>query len=225
MTHMTVRTTSFIIGSIALFLVGAACQKKTTDTPVSQIVKNVNKNENINAIVPSLSNARIDSSANVNGSVLANGNVNGNTNSDRNENENRAATNTSNDMISVEAPSANAAVSSPFAVTGTTNATAVFVRVKNAAGTALFTESASIKEHDFSINLSFEFSQTTTGTIEVFTRDVSEREADLIAIPVTFTVASTLPDSVGTMPLVSNTNNATNENVNADDQNVNSSAY
>lgn len=207
----------FGVGVVALLIVaGAACQKKTNTPP--QDGNDVVINENANTVVPSLSNARVDTSGNTNAPVTTNSNLNVNTNR-------TTSTNTTNDTIAVERPEPYDRLISPFTVSGTTSDSNVFVRVKNAAGGSLITEPASVNGTNFSLTLSFEFSGTAAGTVEVYTKDSSEREENLISMPVTFAIPSALPDPIGTLPTFDNTNSATNNNVNAGIQNSNSAIY
>ncbi|MCX6744337.1 MAG: DUF333 domain-containing protein [Candidatus Parcubacteria bacterium] len=95
--------------------------------------------------------------------------------------------------ISVSAPIANDQLSSPIQVVGRakTADNKIYARVKSKSGQTLIDFSGSMKNvgtdgyGDFSLKISYEFSTTKEGTIEIFGKD-GETEVGLVSIPVKF---------------------------------------
>lgn len=198
-------STARIIGAAAivmLLLNGAACGKKNTETvtedDASVIIENVNDAADVDTDT--------DEQANTNIPTTINDNVN--TTPTVNENANIAVNNGS---IKLAAPRSGDELASPFTVNGTADGTTVYVKVKNSIGDTMFTEPVSVKNGAFTINLSFDVSNSTAGSIEVYDQDASGNAQNLVVVPVKFTAAS----------VNANTNTNVNENVN-DNTNSNS---
>ena len=102
---------------------------------------------------------------------------------------------TENEFIRVTSPTPDVLVSSPFAVAGEARVFegTVQVRVKNFSGDTLIRETATAHASDadafgsFSVNLSYQFSNTKEGVVEVFSQSAKDgTEEHLIRIPVRF---------------------------------------
>ncbi|MCX6740424.1 MAG: DUF333 domain-containing protein [Candidatus Parcubacteria bacterium] len=108
--------------------------------------------------------------------------------------ENITSTNiTSTKDLTVTMPVADQQLSSPIQIEGRAKATdnKVYVRVKSASGQPLINISGSVKNvgsdgyGDFSLKVSYEFSTTKEGFVEVFLMD-GQTEKDLVSVPVKF---------------------------------------
>lgn len=101
--------------------------------------------------------------------------------------------NVTSSIISVSAPVADEQLSSPVQVLGRakTADSKIYARIKSKSGQTLIDVSGSIKNvgadgyGDFSLKISYEFSTTKEGTIEIFGKD-GETEVGLVSIPVKF---------------------------------------
>lgn len=202
-----------ILGAAAVLILGASCGRK------SAINANFSVNDN-----ESIANERELENGNVN--VTVGDNENDNSNANANENANRND-NTNTDIAGEEGPTINSTLrvdnpqigkklESPFEVEGKSQAETVYVRIKNASGLALFTVSAKVRGGEFHLNLTYSFTHTTTGTVEVFERDSAGAEVSPISIPVTFRIDSQNEN-------VSNTNDNENTNEN-ENENTNENA-
>lgn len=183
-------------GAVALLLLGAACTKTVTI--------------NTNAEGSTNSAAEI---ANVN--AEANENANENVNVSENANANIAGEHgpTINGTLRVDNPQNNKKLESPFEVEGKSDASVVYVRVKNAGGVALFTESVKVRGGEFHVNLIYALTNTATGTVEVFEKDAPGDEINLVSIPVTFRVKNENEKAADTT-VSGNENYDANENAN-----------
>jgi len=91
-------------------------------------------------------------------------------------------------------PSENSTVSSPFTVKGEARVddNKVYIRIVNLAGTTLIQESVNVRSGEvgqfgeFKISLNYQFSTTKEGAVEVYSKDSSGKEQNLITIPVKF---------------------------------------
>lgn len=94
-------------------------------------------------------------------------------------------------------PEADAVLQSPFLVAGTADwpGEKAYVRVKNAEGKNVIEAWTAIRQDKdnvgkFSVFISFNFSGTKEGTVEVFGQDSSGAEVGLQSVPVVFDVTS-----------------------------------
>lgn len=174
-----------MLSAAALLVLGAACGKKaTTNTAANE--------NNIPPVVINMSdNTTVNAAANGNVSV--------------NKNTNTA----SSGPLVVSKPAKNEELGSPYTVSGTSSADKVYVRVNNSAGTPLFLIPATVRNGAFSVNVTFEFTHTSAGTIEVFEKDTGNNEINLVSIPVTF--KTTVVVNANTTA-TANTNTSSNSN-------------
>ena len=149
---------------------------------------------------------------------------NANTNTEREDTNTSTVsnTNTSSDdsavtsagSLTVSHPEKNKELETPFAVAGTSSAPTVYARVKNASGTTLFTETIGVRNGEFKANLAFEFTHTTTGTVEVFEKNAAGAETNLVSIPVTFKFETASAETATNT--TTNSDSAVNTNTPAD---------
>ncbi len=204
-THTMRKPYALALTLSALLLLGAACTKKT------EVNTNTgSENENLAVENENASVSNINRAVNVNEDRNANENENSNsnTNESRNSNVNGSGTESSavtNGTLSVTKPERNEDVDSPFNVQGIASGDTVYVRVKNAAGTTVFTEPVTVRNGAFSVNLTYEFINTTSGSVEVFQKDAAGTETNLVTVPLTYKVES-----------ASNSNDNSNTNESAD---------
>jgi putative hemolysin len=96
--------------------------------------------------------------------------------------------------ITLTSPQADAQLSSPFTVVGSAKISSdkVYIRIKNTTGKVLIEETALLGEIQldgyagFSRKISYEFSTTKEGVIEVYDLSASGAEENLVSIPVKF---------------------------------------
>ena len=181
--------------AIGLIALGAACGKKTANTGAANA--NTSMAVNTNETVVNTNSASINTNRAINTNTSANTN---------------AAVTTSG-SLTITQPVKNSELESPFIVAGKSSATTVYARVKNATGAALFTETLTVRNGEYSAYLTLSLTHTTSGTVEVFEKDAAGNETNLVSVPVTFKVVTTTTST--------NTNgSAANENAN---QNTNGS--
>lgn len=199
--------------TMLLLLLGAACGKSTTnDNAAADDLNAVIEDTGGDADVsPDTNEDAATNAGTTNTAITTNENDNVNARPTVNENANVTVNDGS---ITVSEPRQAAELTSPFAVKGAAEGTVVYVKVKNAVGDTMFTEPVSVKNGAFSINLSFEVSRTTTGTIVVFDKDASGNAQNAVSIPVKFVVPSGLPDTNGNANVNDNTNSNINDNEN-----------
>lgn len=196
-----------------LVLLGAACSNDLLNANTEN--ENSTENENTNSAV--LNTNRDDDNENANTNRNTNDSDDSTTNSVDATDEHGP---TVSGTLRVDTPQSGKKLESPFEVEGKSQAETVYVRVKNGAGTALFTESVKVRGGEFHINITYSFTHTTTGSVDVFEKDASGNEVNLINIPVTYRIES--EGSSGTS-LTENENSNTNEdeNENTNDSNEN----
>lgn len=179
-------------------MLGAACSN-TTNTNEQEAS---NENENVSVVTNTSTNTNSDDQ---------NENRNTNTSSDDSTGDHEVS---SSGALRVSSPERNKNLESPFEVEGTSSASLVYVRVKNAVGTELFTESAKVRGGEFHINITYTFTHTTVGVVEIFEKDSAGAEVNNVSIPVTFRIESEDSTSL-TGETTSNENE--NHNANTDD--------
>ncbi len=199
-----------------LLLVGAACGKKepvtTTEDTTDVIVENVNDGTDTDSVTDVQTNTNLpstNSTDNTNASPPTNANVNVSVN---------------NGSIRLTAPRSGEELASPFTVSGTAEGSTVYVKVKNSIGDTMFTEPVSVKNGAFTVNLSFEVSNSTSGSIEVYDNDAAGNAQNLVVVPVKFTAASVNANTNANVNESVNDNANGNTNVNAN-LNGNTNAY
>lgn len=186
---------------IGLMLVGAACSKENNGT--------TGETENSNEAVSNV-NATEDANENVN--VARNTNSddkNKNTNASSADNEDNGPT--TNGTLTVNNPQAGKTVVSPLEVEGRSDTDKVYVRVKNSAGSTLFTETVTVRGGEFNVHLTLSFTNSKTFSIEVFQKDSAGAELNLVSIPLNFKAETASDDS--------NTNSDANDNANESNSN------
>lgn len=194
-----------IIGIVGISAFVAGCGKSddqnTNNTNSSTTV--TNDAYDINAVLANIvtndtANDSVDLPENTNETVNANTNTSNtnttikNTNTSTNTNT-TLNTNSAPDTassITVTIPEQNAALTSPFMVEGTATGTQVFARVRSANGTAIFTEKISVNSGKFKGKLLFDFTTTRAGYLDVFQKDDSDQEINLVTVPVTFSTGT-----------------------------------
>lgn len=200
---MKIRLFPMILAAAALVAFGAGCKKASTNTnedlntsivnfddtentnlDINGMVENSNENENTNVdLNTNTSDENENTNLNINTSVSTNANTNTSTNT------NSSAV--TNDNITVTLPAENDELVSPFYVQGTAvSGNSVYVRVRGASGTPIFTETVSVNNHAFKGKLLFDFTSTKAGSVEVFQKDAEGTEINLVSVPVTFTLTS-----------------------------------
>lgn len=96
--------------------------------------------------------------------------------------------------VMVFEPNENATVSSPFTVRGEARVdnNKVYIRIVNLAGTTLIQESANVHSvevgqfGEFKISLNYQFTTTKEGVVEVYSKDASGKEQNIVKVPVIF---------------------------------------
>ncbi|MBI5405004.1 MAG: hypothetical protein HY976_02130 [Candidatus Kerfeldbacteria bacterium] len=191
-----------------LVLVGAACEKADDQN-------NANTNQTTNRTNSSNVNRSDDgrtddeesnrnASSNANGNVNRSANVNSNSNASDDDDDENAGT------LRITGPEKNKQVESPLTVEGKAPNGPVFVRVKTASGKVLFTVPGTARNGEFSVKITFEFTNTTSGSIEVYTKDADGNEDVVAAVPVSFKVESDDDDDDSNTNSNSNSNSNTN---------------
>ena len=189
--------------AVGLVLLGAACANKAA--------LNVNTAGYVN------------SSVNENTNIAANENANLEVNTNLSANAN---TNTSTDngpiikgSLRLDTPKMNMQVVSPFEVTGQSDTSLVYVRIKNLSGATLFTEPVTVRGGTFTVNITLNVATSRTETLEVYQKNSAGAETNVISLPIEVKVAG----STNTNSTVStnansnsnaNTNTSTNQNTN-----------
>lgn len=202
-----------------ILVIGAGCGKKD-DTTNTDLLDNFGINE-------SLTNTDLNVNENVNavgGEEIVNEDVNTNaevvnTNVSTNTNTAPEATNTNTAVteesaagtITITSPTKDQELTSPFYVEGTAGGSKAYIRVKGSSGTTIFTEPVSVNsEGKYRGKLLFEFTQTTAGTIEVFSQDAAGTETDIASVTVKF---KTVTDANTNTTTETNINSAANTNI------------
>lgn len=196
---------------MTIALIGAGCKKQAAvntalvNDDVSILVNGSTALEDtVNADTNSSdSNTNV---AHINATVSSNTNVSTNTNTTTDTNTSTTIADTTAGDITVTAPKPDEELSSPFYVEGTAASGPVYIRVKSSGGTEIFTEKVSVNSGKFRGKLLFDFTHTTTGSIDVFTKDASGTETDLVNIPVRFKVASSSSTNTNSSDTTTNTN-------------------
>lgn len=198
-----------IIGIVGISAFVAGCGKSddknvnTTNTSstitndaydINAVLANIVTNDTANDSVdlPENTNETLNTNTSNTNSATKNTNASTNTNSALNTNTS-VNTNTAPDAtssITVTIPAQNAALTSPFMVEGTATGTQVFARVRSANGTAIFTEKISVNSGKFKGKLLFDFTTTRAGYLDVFQKDGSDQEINLVTVPVTFSAGT-----------------------------------
>lgn len=151
---------------------------------LANIVTNDTANDSVD--LPENTNEVVNTNTGNSNTAVKNTNTAVNTNTSLN-------TNTAPDAVSsitVTIPAQNAALTSPFMVEGTATGTQVFARVRSANGTAIFTEKISVNSGKFKGKLLFDFTTTRAGYLDVFQKDDSDQEINLVTVPVTFSTGT-----------------------------------
>jgi hypothetical protein len=151
---------------------------------LANIVTNDTANDSVD--LPENTNESLNTNTTNTNTAVKNTNSTVNTNTSLN-------TNTAPDAVSsitVTIPEQNAALTSPFMVEGTATGTQVFARVRSANGTAIFTEKISVNSGKFKGKLLFDFTTTRAGYLDVFQKDDSDQEINLVTVPVTFSTGT-----------------------------------
>ena len=179
-----------------LLVLGASCGKKAT-----------NQNTNT-AAEPENTNSAV-----TNTSAESNTNTSVNTNTSSSSNTNTSTT--TSGSLTLTKPEKDATVASPIEVEGTANGDTVTVRILNTSGKEIVAVPVTVRSGKYHVNLSFTFTNTTSGTIEV-----AESDGTKVSAPVKFTVAASASITADT-----NTSSDTNTNSSddtSDDTNSNS---
>ena len=202
-----------MIGIVALLAFGFGCAKDTNtnqntntdDAAVLNEETNLNDSLDLNTSIDESDlnlNAADDETADTNENANTNAAANTNTSAATNVNANSPTSGT----ISITSPKANDELVSPFYVEGTaTSGDAVYARLV-ASGTTIFTEKITVRNGAFRGKLLFDFSHTTSGTIQVFQKDADGNETGLASVPVRFKLSTTNTNA--------NTNTSVNSNAN-----------
>lgn len=207
------RKSYLYILAAGLLVLGAACSKTTDENTNSTSNENESvMEENVNAAVNT--NSASDDRT---------------TNDNTNSSDDTTNTNSSGDhqqvssgSLKVTSPETNDEVESPIEVEGTSDTDVVYVRAKNSSGTALFTETVTVRKGEFHVNLTLSLTSTKAITLDVFQKDSSGAEKNLVSIPVNVKVelsnTNTSDDSVNTNANENtNDDHSSNENDNSSD--------
>jgi hypothetical protein len=95
---------------------------------------------------------------------------------------------TENENIKVTSLTPKQTVTSPLTIAGEVNPALlnIYFRITNDSGTTLINEAAEVHRSDFSIKISYQFSATKSGFVEVYSLNSQNQEENLIRIPVEF---------------------------------------
>jgi hypothetical protein len=204
---MNTRLFGVLIGVVGIAAFAAGCGKavESDNTNNENTTTVTNDVYDINAVLANIvtndTNSDVENTNTINENTnTLNSNTSLNTNSVSNRNTNTISntnsvsnTNTapSTSTITVTAPLADAELVSPFTVEGTATGTEVYARVRSANGTAIFTEKISVNNGKFKGKLLFDFTTTRAGSLDIFQKDSSGTETNLVTVPVTFAKAGT----------------------------------
>lgn len=190
-----------LIAIAGLIAFGAACDKENDANTNSAAV--VNSGYDINEALDL--NIDLDDNENVNAedededvNENENRNVNRNTNDDdedddanenRNSNTNDDDDEDSSGTVTITGPEEDEELVSPFYVEGKATGTEVFARLV-AGGTTIFEDvRISVRNGEYKGKLTFDFSRTTSGRIEIYQKDGST-ETNLTSVDVRFKLSS-----------------------------------
>lgn len=204
-----------------LLVVGFGCSKKNDNTN-TDLLDNFGINEsitntdlNVNEVINAVGGEEIVNEDTNTNTAVVNTNVSTNTNTTTEVTNINSAVpvDSATGTITITSPTKDEELVSPFYVEGTASGSKAYIRVKGSSGTTIFTEPVSVNsEGKYRGKLLFEFTQTTAGTIEVFTKDAGGTEIDIASVTVKFkTVIDTNSNTNSTV--MTNTNTATNTNI------------
>lgn len=211
------KTHLIYVGAVGLLLLGAACSKTTNINTSSEENSNVaSVNEDTNSV----------SNENENGNVNRDVNEDRNTNSSEDSNTNSSGDHqqVSSGSLKVTGPETDATVESPIELQGTSDTDKVYVRAKSSTGGTMFTEAVTVRNGEFHVNLTVTLTMSKKITLEVFQKDASGNEVNLVSVPVTVKVESSSTNTNESVNGNENSNDNSNESPN-DNANTNSSIY
>lgn len=143
---------------LGLSFLGAACKNSVTTNTAPA-------NENANTAVTDTLNSNSTATINTNTPIV-----------------------TGSAALQVAAPGSGEKLVSPYELKGASTHSKIYARVNNAAGRGVFTESANVRNGSFTLNLTFIFTSTETGSIDVYALDSAGKEIDAVKIPVIFKI-------------------------------------
>lgn len=205
----------------AIALLGAACDKKvantnTSDDDYAPVIVDMNTNTSVS------DDDTVDDDSNTNVSVNTNTSTNANTNSNTNTTTNAGDDHSVSGLLSVSKPEKSDDLESPFTVEGKSTAEKVYVSVKSSSGVTLFTVPVTVRSGAYKASITFDFTNTTNGSVVVFEQDAGGNMTNAVTIAVTFKVDS---DSDMDTNTGDDTNDNDNENENSNENNNTNSLY
>ncbi len=173
---------------VGLLVVGAACQPRNENG-------NTNDDGNVNAAVNqnrNVSDDDVDDDVNVNSTVNTNSSdddevddVNTNSNTNSSDDGDDDSSSGAPAGLRISKPEKGETVASPFEVSGRAYASSVTVRILNAAGNEVIAVPVTVRDNEFKVNLSFVFTNTTSGKVVV-----EDTEGTKSSVDVTFKVGA-----------------------------------